>query len=169
MERTTASAGEVVVAHPSPAPGTVDGMSGDLGEEGPCVAGTHMSWVVYLEHPATRSSMPGDVRCCPADDQRRSGLGSFSARKTSLGETPPPPLEPRVAVCVPSRSTVKRSVRSRESCARPHTTDTALRRSKYWRESIGERVTFNKEDSTNIKDSKEKNAQGFREIASSLK
>ena len=31
---TTASAGEVVVAHPSPAPGTVDGMSGDLGEKG---------------------------------------------------------------------------------------------------------------------------------------
>ena len=34
VERTTASAGEVVVAHPSPAPGTVDGMSGDLGEKG---------------------------------------------------------------------------------------------------------------------------------------
>jgi hypothetical protein len=32
VERTTA--GEVVVAHPSPAPGTVDGMSGDLGEKG---------------------------------------------------------------------------------------------------------------------------------------
>jgi hypothetical protein len=36
VERTTASAVEVVVAHPSPAPGTVvDGMSGDLvGEKG---------------------------------------------------------------------------------------------------------------------------------------
>jgi hypothetical protein len=34
VERTTASAGEVVVAHPSPAQGTVDGMSGDLGEKG---------------------------------------------------------------------------------------------------------------------------------------
>ena len=41
VERTTASAGEVVVAHPSPA--TVDGMSGDLGENkggAACVAGT---------------------------------------------------------------------------------------------------------------------------------
>ena len=34
VERTTASAGEVVVAHPSPAPGNVDGMSGDLAEKG---------------------------------------------------------------------------------------------------------------------------------------
>jgi hypothetical protein len=34
VERTTAFAGEVVVAHPSPAPGKVDGMSGDLGEKG---------------------------------------------------------------------------------------------------------------------------------------
>jgi len=34
VERTTASAGEAVVAHPSPAPGPVDGMSGDLGEKG---------------------------------------------------------------------------------------------------------------------------------------
>jgi hypothetical protein len=33
VERTTASAGEDVVAHPSPAPGTVDGMSEDLGEK----------------------------------------------------------------------------------------------------------------------------------------
>ena len=52
VERTTASAGEVVVAHPSPA--TVDGMSGDLGEKG-------RAWLwnrscgscIYLEHPAT--------------------------------------------------------------------------------------------------------------------
>jgi hypothetical protein len=36
-----------------------------------------------LEHPATRSSMPGDVRRCPADDQRRIRLGSFSVRMTS--------------------------------------------------------------------------------------
>ena len=28
------------------------------------------------------------VRRCPADDQRRSGLESFSARKTSQGEKP---------------------------------------------------------------------------------
>ena len=34
VERTTASAGEAVVAHPSPAPDKVDGMSGDLGEKG---------------------------------------------------------------------------------------------------------------------------------------
>ena len=59
VERTTASAGEVVVAHPSPAPGTVDGMSGDLGkiwvrQKGRVWLG-HRSWVVYLEHPATRT------------------------------------------------------------------------------------------------------------------
>jgi hypothetical protein len=29
------------------------------------------------------------VRRCPADDQRRSGLGSFSARKTSQGDPLP--------------------------------------------------------------------------------
>ena len=34
VERTTASASEAVVAHPRPAPGMVDGMSGDLGEKG---------------------------------------------------------------------------------------------------------------------------------------
>jgi hypothetical protein len=47
-------AGEVVVAHPSPAPGTVDGIRGDLGENDR-VWLLDRSWVVYLEHPATRS------------------------------------------------------------------------------------------------------------------
>ena len=45
VERTTASAGEVVVAHP--APGTVDGMSGDLGEKR-AVCGWDRSWVVCI-------------------------------------------------------------------------------------------------------------------------
>jgi hypothetical protein len=46
-----------------------------------------------LSHSKQR--MPGDARvtrrrwrqACPADDQRRSGLESFSVRKTSLGAT----------------------------------------------------------------------------------
>ena len=59
-------------------------MSGDLGEKGR-VCGWDRSWVVYLEHPATRSSMPGDVRRCPADDQRRSGLESFYDHNASQG------------------------------------------------------------------------------------
>ena len=42
---------------------------------------------MYLEHPATRSSMPGDVRRCPQPtiSVDRTRLVSFSVRKTSLG------------------------------------------------------------------------------------
>ena len=41
---------------------------------------------MYLEHPATRSSMPGDVRRCPAHGQ--GGLGSVFATEglTGCGE-----------------------------------------------------------------------------------
>ena len=69
--------------------GTVDGimtMNGYLGEiRAEC--GWDRSWVVYLEHPATRSSMPGDVRRCPQPtiSVDRTRLVSFSVRKTSLG------------------------------------------------------------------------------------
>ena len=68
VERTTASAGEVVVAHPSPAPGTVDCMSGDLGENvRRAVCGWDRSWVVYLEHPAKVKQCPreGKVAAAP--------------------------------------------------------------------------------------------------------
>ena len=40
-----------------------------------CSSGWDRSWVVYLEHPATRSSMPGDVRRCPAHAQASIRLG----------------------------------------------------------------------------------------------
>ena len=49
-------------------------MSGDLGEKGRVWLGQELGRVPTLStQAATRSSMPGDVRRCPADDQRRSG------------------------------------------------------------------------------------------------
>jgi hypothetical protein len=43
------------------------------------------TWQLQLSHCSL--GRQSHVRRCPADDQRRSGLGSFSARKTSQGVT----------------------------------------------------------------------------------
>ena len=52
------------------------------------VCGWDRSWVVYLEHPATRSSIPGDVQRFPAHAQRRSGSVSFLALYDLTGWSP---------------------------------------------------------------------------------
>ena len=71
VERTTASAGEVVVAHPDP--GTVDGMSGDLGEKR-AVCGWDRSWVVCTlsTQSLEAACRVHDVRRCPAVDHTAS-------------------------------------------------------------------------------------------------
>ena len=48
--------------------------------------GEQLLGVQLMVEAAITLGMPGDVRRCPADDQRRIRLGSFSVRKTSQGD-----------------------------------------------------------------------------------